>query len=174
MTGHHHRLPRRGGEWRPAPDREGVLHRDGNPWDRVRLPPRGHRCVSQSKLVWMIATSPGNHVAAVRWCACGGLTYPGVDGRWLGKNMRRKYCGATFPAWHRAMSDLHGGPATVFARPRDLPQHADARETIVGSRTGRAAVEASVPPPPPAARPPHSVRARPASGHPSPGLRYVA
>jgi len=118
MTGHHHRLPRRGGEWRPDPQREGLLHRGGNPWDHVRLPPRSHRCVSQSKLEWTIDTSSRNHVAAIRWCACGGLTYPGVDGRWLGKNMRRTYSGATLPVWHRAMLDLHGGPATVFARPR--------------------------------------------------------
>lgn len=173
MIGHHHRLPRRGGEWQPDPDREGLLHRAGNAWDQVRLPPRFHRCVSQSKLVWKIVTSPGNHVAAVRWCACGGLTYPGVGGRWLGKNTRRKYCGATLPAWHRAMADLHGGPAIVFARPRALPQHDDVPESIVGSQTGRATVEASVPPPPPVTRPPHPNHEYPAS-RPSPAWRHVA
>ena len=172
MTGHHHRLPGRGGEWRPDPHREGLVHRGGNPWDQVRLPPRGHRCTSQSKLEWTIDTSPGNHVAAIRWCACGGLTYPGVEGRWLGKNMRRTYSGATLPVWHRAMPDLRGGPATVFARPRDLPQHDDVTETIVGSTSGRATVEASAPPSPPAARPPHPARAYPRRT--SPGWRHVA
>lgn len=170
MSGHHHRLPRRGGEWQSDPDHEGLLHRDGNPWNQVRLPPRYHRCEAQSKLVWKIVTSAGDHIAAVRWCACGGLTYPGVGGRCLGRNMRRKYCGATLPAWHRAMPDLHSGPAIVFAHPCDLPQRDHAPESIVGSQTGRATVEASVPP---VARPPHPVRAYPAS-RPSPGWRYVA
>lgn len=172
MTGHHHRLPRRGGEWRPDPHREGLLHRNGKAWDQVRLPPRNHRCVAQSKLTWTIDTSAGTHVVAVRWCACGGVTYPGVGGRWLGKNMRRKYCGAALPVWHRAMGDLRRGPAIMFARPRDLAQHDDVNDAIVGSRTGRATVEA--PSPPPVSRPPRSACAFAAARRSFPERRRAA
>ena len=129
MSTHRLRLPKPGGQWRPDPSRDGLAHRDGNPWDRVRPPHKRHRCVAQSRLVWAIDTTPGNHVAALRWCACGAVCYPGTDGRWLGKNVRRRYYGAVLPAWHRAMADLDNGPATVFARPRGPAQLTGTRPT---------------------------------------------
>lgn len=149
MTGHQLRLPKPGGEWRPDPGRNGLQHRAGNPWHQVRPPRRNHRCVAQSKLVWTVDTPHGTHVAALRWCACGSVTYPGVSGRWLGKNVRRRYCGAVLPAWHRAMTDLHHGPATVFARPRDPLVPGDTTEITQTSMTGQTTVETPSPPSPP-------------------------
>jgi hypothetical protein len=135
MSGHRLRLPKPGGEWQPAPGMKGLRHRRGIPWDQVRPPRRNHRCVAQSRLAWKIDTRPGNHVGAVEWCACGGVTYSGMAGRWLAKNLRRTYCGATLPAWHRAMTDLRHGPAVMFARPLpragEVPGPAEQLQTTV-------------------------------------------
>lgn len=150
MTGHRLQLPKRGGEWQPDPSRNGLRHRNGIPWNQVRPPRRNHRCVAQSRLVWTIDTTPGNHVGAVEWCACGGVTYPGMAGRWLAKNVRRRYCGATLPAWHRAMTDLNHGPAIVFAP----PQPGAAPTPVEQPLPGRTIVEATLPPSqPPVVRP---------------------
>lgn len=152
MSGHRLRLPKPGGEWQPDPGRKGLRHRNGIPWDQVRPPRRNHRCVAQSRLVWTVDTRPGNHVGAVEWCGCGGVTYSGMAGRWLAKNMRRTYCGATLPAWHRAMTDVQHGPAVVFARP--LPRVDDAPNPAEHSLPGRTTVEAPPPPSsPPVVRP---------------------
>lgn len=107
--------------------------------------------MAQSRLVWTVDTVPGNHVGAVQWCACGGVTYPGMSGRWLAKNVRRTYCGATLPAWHRAMTDLRHGPGVVFARP--LPQASDAPNPGEQLLSGRTIVETS---PSPVVQPPES------------------
>jgi len=158
MTVHHHRLPKRGGRWQPDPLQEGWHHRAGNAWNQVQPPNRNHHCVAQSKLTWRISTKAGKHVVAVVWCACGSVTYPAMSGRWLGKNMRRRYCGATLPVWHRAMSDVRNGPATMNLRDSIPPQHDDAEPVV--SRAGRTTVEATPPPsPPPVVRPPHPARA---------------
>ena len=158
MTAHHHRLPKRGGRWQPDPHQDGWHHRAGNAWNQVRPPSRNHHCVAQSKQTWQINTKAGNHVVAVVWCACGSVTYPGMAGRWLGKNMRRRYCGATLPVWHRAMADVRNGPATMNLRDSVPPQHDDAESVV--SQAGRATVEATAPPPlPPVVRPPHPGRA---------------
>lgn len=151
MSGHRLRLPKPGGRWHADPGTSGLRHRNGIPWDQVRPPRRNHRCVAQSRLVWTVNTTPGNHVGAVEWCACGGVTYPGMSGRWLAKNVRRTYCGATLPAWHRAMSDLRHGPGVVFARP--LPGPGDVLDPVEQSLSGRTTVEE---PPPPVVRPPES------------------
>jgi hypothetical protein len=34
------------------------------------------------------------------------VTYPGRDGRWIAKNIRRHLAGLEFPAWHRDLIDL--------------------------------------------------------------------
>lgn len=159
MTAHHHRLPKRGGRWRLDPRRKGLHHRAGNAWDQVRPPGRNHHCVAQSKLEWRIDTKAGNQIVAVLWCACGSVTYPSLAGRWLGKNMRRRYCGATLPVWHRAMADLHNGPAGMYMRSSDLNRHDDTEADVV-SQTGRVTVEATQPPPQPlVVRPPNPARA---------------
>ena len=153
MSAHRLRLPKPGGEWQPDLSRQGLRHRNGLPWDQVRPPRRNHRCVAQTRLTWTVDTTPGTHVGAVEWCACGGVTYSGMAGRWLAKNVRRNYCGATLPAWHRAMTDLSHGPAVVFAPP--LPQIADAPIPVEQSLSGRTTVEAPPSsPPPPVVRPP--------------------
>jgi hypothetical protein len=170
MTTHRLRLPRPGGEWQRDPHRNDLYHRNGNTWDQVRPPRRHHRCVAQSKLMWIV-DAPGHPTAAVRWCACGGVTYPGTSspGRWLGKNARRTFCGAALPAWHRAMPDLNGGPAIVFARPRDLSWLAQSAEH---PEPGRTTVEATPsPPPPPVVRPAHPASAANAGTPDEPGWR---
>lgn len=109
--GHRHRhrarLPQAGGAWQRDRGRPGLKHRNGQPWDRVREPWRAHSCRPQTALVWTFRTPRGGwHVAAVLWCACGGVTYPGVGGRWLGRNLRRARPTDTFPAWHRHLDSL--------------------------------------------------------------------
>lgn len=152
MSEHHLKPPRRGGVWQQDAATKGLLHRDGNPWCEVRTPFRSHRCLAQSELVWTMDTRPGNHVAAIRWCACGAVTYPAAAGRWLGRNIRRRYSGAPLPAWHRAMTDLCNGPAAARTR----PQSDDTSDHVTHPSTSRAAVETPSHPPPPAARPPRS------------------
>lgn len=153
MRGHRLRLPNPGGAWQPDPHRAGLSHRGGVPWDHVRAPRWRHRCVAQSRLVWTIDNRLSG-VAAVRWCACGSVSYPGTDGRWIGKNIRRIYCGAPLPAWHRAMADLRHGPAILFARPcaasvSNITE--DSRpDDPARTRTSRTTVEA----PPPPSQPP--------------------
>lgn len=101
----------------------------------------------------MIDNRPGNNVAAVRWCACGSVSYPGTDGRWVGKNVRRIYCGALLPAWHRAMADLCHGPAILFAHPcaASLDHTSeDSSQSLARAMTSRSTVEA----PPSSSRPP--------------------
>ncbi len=154
MNAHRLRLPKPGGEWQPDPVMNGLRHRNGLPWDQVRPPRRNHRCVAQSRLMWTIDTTPGNHMGAVEWCACGGVTYSGMAGRWLARNVRRRYCGATLPAWHRAMTDLRHGPAVVFAPP--LPQADGTANPAAQPQPGRTTVETPAPPSqPPVVRPPH-------------------
>lgn len=124
--GHQFRLPKPGGGWKRDRHRKGLRHRNGNPWDRVRPPRRRHRCLAQSILVWKVNTKAGRVPAAIRWCACGAVIYPGSSGRWLGKNLRRSYYGLPLPAWHRAMDDVHRGPASAHLRadaPMDPRQH---------------------------------------------------
>ncbi len=152
MSGHQLRLPKPGGRWQPDPDRAGLSHRGGNPWDCVRPPRRRHRCVEQSRLVWTIDNRLGI-VAAVRWCACGSVSYSGTDGRWVGKNVRRIYCGAPLPAWHRAMADLRRGPAILFAPPcatalNDMTENPP--QSAAWAETSRTTVEA----PPSSSQPP--------------------
>jgi hypothetical protein len=107
MNGHSRRLPEPGGEWASDPRRAGLAHRNGHPWDQVHPPFRMHRCIAQSRLRWTFRTRCGSSVAAVLWCACGGVTFPGLDGRWIAKNLRRDLWGATYPAWHRVLIDLN-------------------------------------------------------------------
>jgi hypothetical protein len=66
-------------------------------------------------LVWGFRTRQGRHVAAVVWCACGAVTYPGLGGRWIAKNIRRSCVGMSFPAWHRSLIDLDR-PAKAYER----------------------------------------------------------
>lgn len=100
------RSTRAGGPWVRDSRREGLRHRSGNSWDRVRMPRRVHGCTAQTALVWTFHTERGNHKAAVLWCACGSVTFPGVGRRWLAKNIRRRCLGGDFPAWHRNLIDL--------------------------------------------------------------------
>jgi hypothetical protein len=111
VRGHQVRLPKPGGEWQRDAHRKGLRHRNGNPWNEVHPPRRRHQCRAQSMLVWTVNTKAGRLRAAIRWCACGGVTYPGAGGRWLGKNLRRAYFGAPLPAWHQAIADLYAEPA---------------------------------------------------------------
>lgn len=99
-------LPRPGGPWTADPHRVGLKHRGGHAWHRVRAPWRLHVCAPQSALVWTLRTRRGWHHAAVLWCACGAVTYPGRDGCWIAKNIRRHLAGLKFPAWHGALIDL--------------------------------------------------------------------
>jgi hypothetical protein len=112
-TRHSLHRPRRGGRWLADPWHAGLRHRGGNRWDRVRLPPVLHVCAAQSALVWVLRTRLGWHVAAVLWCACGAVTFPGLGGRWIARNLRRAALDV-LPAWHRALVHLD----------RRLPGHA--------------------------------------------------
>ena len=106
MSRHSVRLPHRGGDWTPDPNRHGLKHRGGNPWDQVRTPPRLHLCAAQTALVWTVRTRRGAHRTGVLWCACGAVTYPGPDGQWIGRNLRRVRLGRPWPAWHTALNTL--------------------------------------------------------------------
>lgn len=117
MTTHRLALPRPGGEWRNDPGRDGLTHRGGRPWDRVRTRCRVHMCSPQSCLTWTFRTKKGTHTAAVLWCACGAVSYPGVR-RWLGKNIRRACLSSEFPLWHQHLIDLDR-PAAAFERLRE-------------------------------------------------------
>ncbi|GAB3447724.1 hypothetical protein GCM10027436_40030 [Actinophytocola sediminis] len=71
----------------------------------MRLPGRLHVCVAQSALVWVLRNTPGHHVKAVLWCACGAVTFPGLGGRWISRNVRRAGLDA-IPTWHRELGQL--------------------------------------------------------------------
>ena len=87
----------------------------------------------------------------------------------LGKNVRCASCGAVLPAWHRAMPDLDGGPAIVFARPRGPSR---LTQTAEHPEPGRTTVEATPPPPPPpVVRPARPVSAANAAAPADPGRR---
>lgn len=116
MSRHGLGLPRAGGAWVLDPSREGLKHRGGNAWDQVAAPHRLHFCVAQSAIAQAMRTSHGRHVAGFTWCACGAITCPGLDGRWVGKNIRRDRLGTQFPAWYRDLVDL-ARPDALFARP---------------------------------------------------------
>ena len=132
MTTHRLTLPRPGGEWQNDPDRTGLRHRGGNPWNRVRLRRRIHRCRPQSCLTWTIRTRAGTHPAKVLWCSCGAVRHPGIH-RWLAKNIRRVRIGIELPWWHRNLIDLDR-PASVFDRLRAIH---DSTATSVGSKGQR-------------------------------------
>lgn len=115
MSAHRSRLPRAGGRWTKDPDHAGLRHRGGHAWEGVRIPCRIHVCAPQSALVWTLRSKQGRHHAAVLWCACGAVTYPGLGGQWIARNMRRHRSGAEFPAWHRSLVYLDQ-PAKAYAR----------------------------------------------------------
>jgi hypothetical protein len=110
------KMPRAGGEWRRDPCRAELKHRGGNPWQHVRIPRRPHRCAAQTALIWRYRTERGCHTAAVLWCGCGAVTYPGAGGRWVGRNLRRAHPDGELPAWHRELADLDRPPDATTRR----------------------------------------------------------
>jgi hypothetical protein len=104
----------------------------GNPWDRVRPRRRLHRCVPQSCLTWTFRTKKGTSIAAVLWCSCGAVRYPGVR-RWLGKNIRGTRLSADFPFWHTTLIDLDR-PVVAHERLRDTDDTTNLASTPDGWR----------------------------------------
>lgn len=113
------RPPRRGGSWVTDPEHNGVRHRNGLSWNRVRVPAPWHMCAAQSALVWSSTSRGTRHVSAVLWCACGAVAHRGTVGRWVARNLRRQLDGANFPMWHRNLSYLDR-PAQVPAQRKEL------------------------------------------------------
>jgi hypothetical protein len=125
MSGHRHFRPTpAGGPWVHDSDREGLRHRNGNPWDRVRMPGRFHVCAAQTALVRTFRTERGWCRTAVLWCACGSVSFPGFSERWVAKNIRRRCFGDDFPVWHRNLIDL-GQPARAAGHPSTQREGSD-------------------------------------------------